>query len=112
MRLAVVERQPGAAPAALEWRLLITRRMGQVTTETRTKKHTPKREAGDADPPAIMSTSESIARVADYIREQPFQAVGMALGIGYVARILFRGPFATLAVLGGVGYLGARLAVK
>lgn len=87
--------------------------MTQATTETRTKKHTPNREPGDdAEQPAVASTPASIARVADYIREQPFQTVGMAIGIGYVARILFRGPFVTLAVLGGIGYLGARLAAK
>jgi ElaB/YqjD/DUF883 family membrane-anchored ribosome-binding protein len=87
--------------------------MAHATTETKTKKHTPKRDGADGDQiaDALESTTvQSIDRIADFIREQPLQAVGLALGIGYVGRILFRGPFATLAVLGGVGYLGTRLA--
>lgn len=90
--------------------------MAQATTETRNKKQSSKRDGGDADAATdVVEAAESaikptIDRVGDFVREQPFQAVGLALGIGYVARILFRGPFATLAVLGGVGYLGARLA--
>ena len=56
--------------------------------------------------------AQTLDRIEDFIREQPFQAVGLALGVGYLGRILFRGPVATLAMLGGVGYLGARLAAK
>ena len=90
--------------------------MAQATTETRTKKQTAKREGDDQMADAMEAVEQKIKptidRVGDYVREQPFQAVGLALGVGYVARILFRGPFITLAMLGGVGYLGARLAAK
>lgn len=92
--------------------------MAHATTETRTKKSASKREGAGTDATtgaasdANSKMTETLDRAADFIREQPFQAVGLALGAGYLGRILFRGPLATLAMLGGVGYLGARLAAK
>ena len=89
--------------------------MGQATTETRTKKHAAKQDT-DATANVVEAAEKAIQptieRVADFISAQPFQAVGLALGAGYLGRILFRGPFMTLAMLGGIGYLGARLAAK
>jgi len=90
--------------------------MAQATTATRTKKHVSKRDGANvartADADTDSQISQMIDRASDFIREQPFQAVGLALGAGYLGRILFRGPLATLAMLGGVGYLGARIAAK
>jgi len=92
--------------------------MAQATTEPRTKKQTAKQDQADATSAtdvveaAEQAIKPTIDRVGDFVREQPFQAVGLALGVGYLGRILFRGPFVTLAMLGGVGYLGARLAAK
>ncbi|MEP6863506.1 MAG: hypothetical protein ABJE66_22975 [Deltaproteobacteria bacterium] len=90
--------------------------MAHATTETKTKKHVSKRDGtdatADAGSDANSQMTQTIDRAADFIREQPFHAVGLALGAGYLGRILFRGPLATLAMLGGVGYLGARLAAK
>lgn len=90
--------------------------MAQATTETRTKKQAARSDQADAASAtdvveaAEQAIKPTIDRVGDFVREQPFQAIGLALGIGYLARILFKGPFITLATLGGVGYLGARLA--
>ena len=92
--------------------------MAHATTETKTKKQVSKRDGAGTDATADAGSdtdskmTETLDRAADFIREQPFQAVGLALGAGYLGRILFRGPLATLAMLGGVGYLGARLAAK
>jgi ElaB/YqjD/DUF883 family membrane-anchored ribosome-binding protein len=86
--------------------------MAHATTATRTKKHVPKRAADSTADAAESQLAPTLGRIEDFIREQPFQAVGLALGVGYLGRILFRGPAATLAMLGGVGYLGARLAAK
>lgn len=92
--------------------------MAQATTETRSKKRVAKRDGagseGTADAASDVNAkmTRTLDRVGDFIREQPFQAVGLALGAGYLGRILFRGSLATLAMLGGVGYLGARLAAK
>jgi len=89
--------------------------MAQATTETRTKKHAANHDT-DATANVVEAAENaikpSIDRVGDFIRAQPFQAVGLALGAGYLGRMLFRGPFITLAMLGGAGYLGARLATK
>jgi ElaB/YqjD/DUF883 family membrane-anchored ribosome-binding protein len=54
--------------------------------------------------------SDALEKVRDQITASPIQAVAIAVGVGYFARILFRGPLATMLAIGAAGYLGVRLA--
>ncbi|MEO6774677.1 MAG: hypothetical protein ABI467_17005 [Kofleriaceae bacterium] len=49
-------------------------------------------------------------RTRAYVESHPFQGIAMAFGIGYLARSLFPGPVATLAMVGGAAYVAAKLA--
>lgn len=44
-----------------------------------------------------------------YVEKNPFQAIGIAFGVGYLVKSLFPGPVATLAVLGGAAYVSKKL---
>ncbi|MEO8550968.1 MAG: hypothetical protein ABI678_13375 [Kofleriaceae bacterium] len=54
--------------------------------------------------------TDALGKVRDQITENPIQAVAIAVGVGYFARILFRGPLATIIAVGAAGYFGVRLA--
>ena len=43
-------------------------------------------------------------------RENPFQGLAMAFGVGYLIKSLFPGPLSTLAVIGGGAYAASKLA--
>lgn len=45
-----------------------------------------------------------------YVEKNPFQALGIAFGVGYLVKSLFPGPVSTLAVLGGAAYVAKKLA--
>lgn len=45
-----------------------------------------------------------------YVEKNPFQAIGIAFGVGYLVKSLFPGPVATLAVIGGAAYVANKLA--
>ena len=48
-------------------------------------------------------------RAAALIKQKPFQAIGLAFGVGYLAMRINTSRLTPLAVLGGLGYLGAKL---
>src|SRR4051812_22433531 len=54
--------------------------------------------------------NDALDNIRDQIMDKPIQAVAIAVGVGYFARILFRGPFATMVAIGVAGYFGVRLA--
>jgi hypothetical protein len=45
-----------------------------------------------------------------YVEKNPFQAIGLAFGVGYLVKSLFPGPLSTLAVIGGAAYVAKKLA--
>lgn len=95
--------------------------MAHSTTSSKSRKNhdadapaevieTLKTSVEDATDAVQEKATDLLDKVRDQIIESPIQSVAMALSIGYVARIMFRGPFATLLAIGAGGYLGARMA--
>ena len=53
--------------------------------------------------------SDIYAQVAEVIAAQPFKAIAVAFGVGYLAMRINTSKLTPLAVIGGLGYLGAQL---
>jgi len=69
-----------------------------------------KTRVADAREDVQEKASDLLEKVRDQITANPIQTVAMAFTVGYVARMIFRGPLATLVAIGAGGYLGVRLA--
>lgn len=69
-----------------------------------------KTRAEDARDEVQAKASDVLAKVRDQISENPIQSVAIGICAGYLARMMFKGPLATLIAIGAGGYLGTRLA--
>ena len=69
-----------------------------------------KAKAGDVSYKVKSEGAAAIERTESLVQQNPFAAVAIAFGIGYVAMRLRTSPFVKLALVGGLGYLGVRVA--
>ncbi len=71
-------------------------------------------EAADAVKNRVGDLNESLQayydRTADFIKANPLKSVGMAFAIGYVAMRIKTSPVMKIALIGGLAFLGTKLA--
>ena len=58
------------------------------------------------------NSSQILDATRGYVKEHPFKALGIALGLGYVAMRIRTSPVMELAFLGAFGYVANRIMNK
>jgi len=69
-----------------------------------------KARAADVGKQVVDRGTVALDRTESVVQKNPFASVAIAFGIGYVAMRLRTSPLVKLGLIGGLGYLGIRLA--
>ena len=65
-----------------------------------------KTRVGDVTTSIKEGGAAAIDKTTSFVEENPYKAIGIAFGLGYVLMRIRTSPLTKLALIGGLGYLG------